>query len=114
MPSFPALQSILGAQNVPIAVKTAMEAQKETLEILTGQRGDGTDKAVLKSNINISSVPDLRTKRTAAVATGYKIDGVDVAPAPQLAQLISDFDVLCREIKIQRDILNALVTQLRA
>ena len=112
--SFPALQSILGAQNVPVAVKSAVESHKETLEILTGQRGDGSERAILKGHISISEVPDLRTKRTAAIPTGLTIDGVSVASAPQVAQLIADFDVLCREIKQYRDIINALVTQLKA
>lgn len=114
MPTFPSLQSLLGAQNVPVAVKSTVEAQKETLEILTGQRGDGDGRAILKGHITISEVPDLRTKRTAAIPQGLIIDGVSVASAPQVAQLIADFDVLCREIKQYRDIINTLVTQLRA
>jgi hypothetical protein len=87
---------------------------KQNVEILTGQRGDTGYQALVAGQIGIQPMGDLNLRQVTATGAGFTISGVNVASAEDYAKLIVDVQTLIGDVAYIKDVLNALITQLKS
>ena len=96
---------------------TLLEAMKENIELLTGQRGerDASSRAVTKGDIAISSIPASVFSGVTARGDGFSVGSpsVDVAGLADYVKLINDVRLLSAEVQRLRLTIDALIKQLR-
>ena len=87
------------------------EQIKYNLEILMGQRqGDG---AVLRSDIDLLKMPDLKLTRLKTGQQGVVISGSAVPTLEDYEQLQKDVDILRADLSVAYTYLNSLILKLR-
>lgn len=87
---------------------------KQNVEILTGQRGNTGYQAIVAGQIGIQPMGDLNLRQVTATGAGFTISGVNVASAEDYAKLVVDVQTLIGDVAYIKDVLNALINQLRA
>lgn len=89
---------------------------KQNVEILTGQRGNTGYEAIISGKIGVQPIGDLSLRQVTAQGLGYTISGVPepVAAANDYAKLIVDVQTLIGDVALIRDVLNALISQLKS
>jgi hypothetical protein len=87
---------------------------KQNVEILTGQRGDTGYQALVAGQIGIQPMGDLNLRQVTATGAGFTISGVNVASAEDYAKLIVDVQTLIGDVAYIKDVLNALIAQLKS
>lgn len=85
---------------------------KQNVELLTGQRGDGTYAALLKGQLNINSAPSMTLQQITALGAGVTISGYDVPLLSDYVKLITDLATLANDVAAIKNTLNGLITQL--
>ena len=87
---------------------------KQNVEILTRQRGDTGYQAIVSGQIGIQPMGDLNLRQVTATGAGFTISGVNVASAEDYAKLIVDVQTLVGDVAYIKDVLNALINQLKS
>lgn len=87
---------------------------KQNVEVLTGQRGDTGYQAILSRQVGIQPMGDLSIRQVTATGAGFTISGVNVASAEDYAKLIVDVQTLIGDVAYIKDVLNALINQLKS
>lgn len=106
--------------DVPTRVGAQWEAQmldalKQNVELLAGLRGesDNISRAVRRGDIRIRSVPNPTFTRVTAEAKGFTISGERVADFDDYTKLINDVQRLGNDVVLLRQVVNALIAQMR-
>lgn len=99
---------------------TLLESMKENIELLTGLRGerDRSSKAVVKSDLTISSAPRPRFSGVSASGGGFGLDlpgqpQVQVASLDDYQKLVNDVRLLSEDVRNLQQALDLLIRQLR-
>jgi len=87
---------------------------KQNVEILTGQRGDTGYQAIVSGQVGVQPMGDLSIRQVTATGAGFTISGVNVASAEDYAKLIVDVQTLIGDVAYIKDVLNALINQLKS
>lgn len=87
---------------------------KQNVEILTGQRGNTGFQAIVSGQVGIQPMGDLNLRQVTATGAGFTISGVNVASAEDYAKLVVDVQTLIGDVAYIKDVLNALITQLKS
>lgn len=87
---------------------------KQNVEILTGQRGNTGYQALIAGQIGVQPMGDLSIRQVTATGAGFTISGVNVASAEDYAKLIVDVQTLIGDVAYIKDVLNALINQLKS
>ena len=87
---------------------------KQNVEILTRQRGDTGYQAIVSGQVGIQPMGDLNLRQVTATGAGFTISGVNVASAEDYAKLIVDVQTLVGDVAYIKDVLNALINQLKS
>lgn len=87
---------------------------KQNVEILTGQRGNTGFEAITSGRVGVQPIGDLSLRQVTATGAGFTISGVNVAGAEDYAKLIVDVQTLIGDVALIRDVLNALISQLKS
>jgi hypothetical protein len=87
---------------------------KQNVEILTGQRGNTGYQALIAGQIGVQPIGDLSIRQVTATGAGFTISGVNVASAEDYAKLIVDVQTLIGDVAYIKDVLNALINQLKS
>jgi hypothetical protein len=92
-----------------------LNAMKENIELLTGQRGERDDqsKSVLKSDITIRSLPAQQAKQITAQGQGFTVNGVPVPSLDDYTKLVQDMQSVISDVTALRQTIETLITQLR-
>jgi hypothetical protein len=107
--------------DIPTNVGAEWEAQmldavKQNVELLAGIRGetDGISKAVLQGNVKVQPPGQPTFSRVTAEAKGLILSGGErVADADDYFKLINDVQRLGNDVALLRNIVTALISQLR-
>ena len=87
---------------------------KQNVEILTGQRGNTGFQAIVSGQVGIQPMGDLNLRQVTATGAGFTISSVNVASAEDYAKLVVDVQTLIGDVAYIKDVLNALITQLKS
>lgn len=87
---------------------------KQNVEILTRQRGDTGYQAIVSGQVGVQPMGDLNLRQVTATGAGFTISGVNVASAEDYAKLVVDVQTLIGDVAYIKDVLNALINQLRS
>jgi hypothetical protein len=87
---------------------------KQNVEILTGQRGNTGYQALIAGQVGVQPIGDLSIRQVTATGAGFTISGVNVASAEDYAKLIVDVQTLIGDVAYIKDVLNALINQLKS
>lgn len=87
---------------------------KQNVEILTGQRGNTGYQALVAGQVGVQPIGDLSIRQVTATGAGFTISGVNVASAEDYAKLIVDVQTLIGDVAYIKDVLNALINQLKS
>jgi hypothetical protein len=106
--------------DIPTNVGAEWEAQmldavKQNVELLAGLRGesDSISKAVLQGNVRVQPPPAPAFTRVTAEAKGFTISGERVADFDDYVKLINDVQRLGNDVALLRNIVTALISQIR-
>jgi hypothetical protein len=86
---------------------------KQNIEVLTAQRGDTGFQALIARQVGVRPMGDLNLKQVTATGAGFTISGVQVAGLEDYSKLVVDVQTLIGDVAYIKDVLNALITQLR-
>lgn len=86
---------------------------KQNVEILTGQRGNTGYQAIIGGQISVLPIGDLAMRQVTAQGTGYTISGQNVAGLDDYSKLIVDVQTLIGDVAYIKDVVNALISQLK-
>lgn len=89
-----------------------LNATKQNLEVITGQRGNTGYQAILQGNVTLLPLVELNMRQTTAAGAGFTVSGVDVASLEDYSKLIVDVQTLIGDVAYIRDALNTLISQL--
>lgn len=91
-------------------------AMKQNIELLIGTRGeqDASSRAVLKSGIAITRVPEPTLRAVSAVGSGFTIGGAQVPSLSDYQALVRDVQSLTNDVAQLRAAVNTLISQLRS
>ena len=112
MPPFSPIQP-LGSAPLPAGQREVIGPLIENIELLTGQRGNVSERAILIGQITINLLKPPVIRQASAVGAGYRIAGEDVVALSDYRQLLGDITVLADEIAYTRYALNVLIKQLK-
>lgn len=90
-----------------------MLSTKQNVELLTGQYGDPRFRSVLRGSVTVMPVTATLLQITAK-GNGVNISGSDVPTLADYRELLKSVQYLANDVEIMRQMLNALVTQLRS
>lgn len=110
----------IGIPNIPTeginpAQLTTLNAMKQNLELLMGQRGEANNesKAIFKGQIKLRTLREQDLKKVTASGGGFAIQNILVASAVDHAKLTSDVQIMANDIAYLRAQLQELINQLR-
>ena len=88
---------------------------KENVELLTGLRGEAdlASRAVTKGQITLQEMPAQNLRQVSAKGTGFTISSQEVAGLDDYGLLITDVQTLANDLAYTRNVLNALIRQLK-
>ena len=88
---------------------------KENVELLTGLRGetDLASKAVTYGQIRVTPMTAQKLQQVSAKGAGFTISGQEVAGLDDYGKLITDVQTLANDLAYTRNVLNALIRQLK-
>ena len=88
---------------------------KENVELLTGLRGEAdlASKAITQGQITINQMSAQNMKQVSAKGSGFTISGQEVAGLDDYGKLITDVQTLANDLAYTRNVLNALIRQLK-
>jgi hypothetical protein len=88
---------------------------KENVELLTGLRGEAdlASRAVTKGQITLQEMPAQNMRQVSAKGTGFTISSQEVAGLDDYGLLITDVQTLANDLAYTRNVLNALIRQLK-
>lgn len=88
---------------------------KENVELLTGLRGEAdlASRAVTKGQITLLEMPSQNMRQVSAKGTGFTISSQEVAGLDDVGLLITDVQTLANDLAYTRNVLNALIRQLK-
>ena len=88
---------------------------KENVELLTGLRGEAdlASRAVTKGQITLQEMPTQNMRQVSAKGTGFTISSQQVAGLDDVGLLITDVQTLANDLAYTRNVLNALIRQLK-
>jgi hypothetical protein len=114
MPRFTAIPSIPTA-NVVEWQGQIMSSLKENVELLAGIRGEAdlASRAITGDRVKVKIFDAPTFARVTATGAGYNVSGVDVAALSDHAKLITDVQTLANDVAIIRQLLNALISQVK-
>lgn len=87
---------------------------KQNVEILTGQRGNTGYQAIISGQVGVQPLGDLALRQVTATGAGFTISGQDVAGLADHTKLIVDVQTLIGDVATIKEVLNALITQLKS
>lgn len=92
-----------------------LTAMKQNIELLIGTRGeqDLSSRALLRSSVRLSSVPEPSIRSVSAVGSGLSISGAQVPSLADYQALVKDVQLLTNDVGQLRAAVNALISQLR-
>lgn len=107
----PTVLPAIPPDNLPPAQLFFFNQVKESLEKLTGVRGDKEASAVLKGDISV----EIPTIKASSKATGaaFNVGGVNLASGVDHTQLIEDFRELVQDVQMLRASVELLRRQLK-
>jgi len=93
-----------------------LNALKENVELLTGQRGevDGASRALVHGQFSLPDVPNPQLVRTTAQGFSVVTGNVAVPTFQDYANLLRDFNQLAADVAALRSVLDTVVRQLRS
>lgn len=93
-----------------------LTAIKQNVELLIGTRGeeDLSSRALLKSSVRITNMPEPSIRGVSAVGSGFTISGAQVPSLADYQSLVKDVQLLTNDVAQLRAALNTLVSQLRS
>lgn len=91
-----------------------LNATKQNLEMITGQRGNTGFQAIKSGQVAVQQVPELNMRQVTAAGAGYTISGVQVAALDDYSKLIVDVQTLIGDVAYIRAVLNTLISQLNS
>jgi len=98
--------------DVPDYQLQILDAVKEAIEVLTGQRGTGNLRPVTKGEITIR--PNIEEGYVVKARNiGVSISGQQVAPASEFVTLTNDVQALANRVDALQRLVNTLILQLR-
>mgnify|MGYP005990714393 FL=1 len=88
---------------------------KENVELLTGLRGEAdlASRAITKGQITLQEMPAQNMRQVSAKGTGFTISSQQVAGLDDVGLLITDVQTLANDLAYTRNVLNALIRQLK-
>ena len=99
-------------ENLPDYQLQILDALKEAVEVLTGQRGDGNLQVVAKGELTIQ--PEAETGYVVRARNiGVTISGQQLTSASEFGVLRNDVQALSNRLDIVANLLNALIRQLK-
>lgn len=93
-----------------------LSAMKQNIELLVGTRGeaDAASRALTKSTITITKVPEPSIRAVSAVGSGFTISGAQVPALADYQALVRDVQLLVDDVAQLRSTVNTLISQLRS
>jgi hypothetical protein len=90
-------------------------ALKEDVELLAGIRGEAdlASKAVTRGQLRVNQTAQPTFSRVSATGKGYTISGQNVPDLDDYGKLINDVQLLANDVATLRNIVNALIAQLK-
>lgn len=117
-PKFTAVPNI-SQEGLPDAQFAIFNALKENVDLLIGARGGDASAmaAVTRGSITVNPAPEMTMKRVSAEGAGFAINInnqiFNVAGHEDYVKLIVDVQQLANDVATLRDVLNALIRQLK-
>lgn len=92
-----------------------LNAMKENIELLTGARGANATpvSAITRGSITVQAAPAQNMQRVTAEGTGFTISGVTVPSLEDYGKLIANVQQLANDVATLRNVVNALINQLK-
>lgn len=112
--------SFLALPSVPQSGLTPLEFQlfnalRQNIEQLTGQGGDPLYRSVIRGQLTVVPMGNLQAPaRVSITGRSYVISGVSVAASEEIVALATDLQKLINDVTRMRNILDTLITQLKA
>jgi hypothetical protein len=91
-----------------------MLATKQNVEILTGQYGDIRFRPIYRGQVSVQSIVAAQLQQLTAKGAGVSVSGVDVPTLADYVELIKSVQLLANDVEALRQVLNALIAQLKA
>ena len=93
-----------------------LSAMKQNIELLVGTRGetDASSRALTKSSITITKVPEPSIRTVSAVGSGFNVGGAQVPSLSDYQTLVRDVQLLVDDVAQLRSTVNTLISQLRS
>lgn len=91
-------------------------AVKQNMELLTGQRGDSSSRALLSGQITLNPAPEVNMRQVTATGAGIAVNSgttTVVVTQTDYVKLIVDVQTLANDVAAIRAVLNALIEQLK-
>jgi hypothetical protein len=91
-------------------------AMKQNMELLTGQRGQASSRAILTGQVSLNAVPELNMRQVTATGVGIAVNSAATTPVATQAdyvKLIIDVQTLANDVAAIRATLNSLIEQLK-
>lgn len=101
-------------EGLPTALFQLLNAYRDNIEMLTGQRGSKDAAAIAKGTITLGSVPTQRMTRVTAEGAGFSISGERVVSLDDYDKLRINVQTLAEDVANLRSTLEALLNQLKA
>lgn len=93
-----------------------LSSMKQNIELLVGTRGeaDASSRALTKSTITITKVPEPSIRAVSAVGSGFTVSGAQVPSLADYQALVRDVQLLVDDVAQLRSTVNTLISQLRS
>lgn len=91
-------------------------AVKQNIELLTGQRGQTSSRAILTGQLSLNAVPELSMRQVTATGAGIAVNSgtsTVVVTQADYVKLIVDVQTLANDVAAIRATLNSLLEQLK-
>ena len=86
---------------------------KQNVEVLTRQRGTTGYEALIAGQVTVQPIGDLNMKQVTAQGAGFTISGQNVVSLDDYTKLIVDVQTLIGDVAYIKDVVNALISQLK-
>jgi len=93
-----------------------LDALKQNVELLTGTRAetDSASRALLRSTVTVGTLTSYQYRGLTARGAGFTISGVRVPSYTDYESLLRDVAHIGQDVAALRDLVNNLISQLKA
>lgn len=100
-------------EGLPTALFQLLNAYRDNIELLTGQRGSRDATAIAKGTVTVAEAPAQRMTRVRAQGAGFQISDERVVDLEDYNVLRQDVQNLAEDVANLRATVNTLINQLK-